>query len=74
MNSGVWASLTWDSRLAILSARMVKGGAYDWMFGPWEGLLCSRIPLCIAQHVVGDSESVGSMVLPSRVMSGQLRM
>lgn len=74
MNSGVWASLKWDSRLAILSARMVRGGAYDWMFGPWEGLVCSRIPLCIAQHVVGDSDSVGSMVLPSRVMSGHLRM
>ena len=74
MNSGVWASLKRDSRLVILSASMVKGGEYDWMFGPWEGLVCSRISLCIAQHVVGDSDSVGSMVLPSRVMSGQLRV
>ena len=45
----------------ILSARMVKGGAYDWMFGPWEGLVCSRISPCIAQQVVGDSDSVCSI-------------
>ena len=35
--------------------------------------MCARSPLCTAQHVVGDSAGAGSVVLLSRVQSGQVR-
>ena len=50
-----------------------EGGVYDWMFGPWERLVCSRISLCIAPHVVGDSE-VWAVWCYHQGMSSQLRV